>query len=270
MSSLDPNRKIYANAPLKLVAFELRFPQVPELVEAQPHLDRLLRKRFPLLGQPPIGEIRLEVTAGAPQASFARPGGLRRMDRRRRYAVVVTPTAATIETSEYSRFEEFRALIEEVLGYLAEAVELPATERVGIRYIDEIDPDELPQPAEWSDLIASDLLRITNFFGHQPVETNTAAVFVPETDQQLVLRYGIVRAPVVAPGGPLHIANSPAGPYFLIDIDSGWNAPADDLPEFSVGEVLGVLDRLHAPVRDVFEQMITDKLRDHFDVPRES
>jgi uncharacterized protein (TIGR04255 family) len=269
VTNLDPNRKIYPNAPLKLVAFELRFPQVPELLEAQPQLDRRLRKRFPLLGPPPIGEMRFEVAGGAPRA-FAGEGGLRRMDRRRRYAVVVTPTAATIETSEYSRFEEFRAVIEEVLGYLAETVELPATERVGIRYIDEIDPDELPQPVDWSDLIASELLCVTKFFGHQPVETNTAAVFVPETDQQLVLRYGVVRAPVVAPSGPLHIAHSPAGPYFLIDIDSGWSAPANDLPEFSVGEVLGILDRLHAPVRDVFERMITDKLRDHFDTQREN
>jgi uncharacterized protein (TIGR04255 family) len=68
----------------------------------------------------------------------------------------------------------------------------------------------------------------------------------------------------------LHISRSPTGSYFLIDIDSGWNAPVDDLPEFAVGEVLDVLDRLHAPVREVFERMITDKLRDHFKTPGES
>jgi hypothetical protein len=31
-----------------------------------------------------------------------------------------------------------------------------------------------------------------------------------------------------------------------------------------------LLDRLHAPVRDVFERMITDKLRDHFRTSREN
>lgn len=178
--------------------------------------------------------------------------------------MAVTPTSTTIETSQYTRFEEFRAFVEEVVGHLAATVELPAVERIGIRYIDEVDPIELTQPVDWSHYIAPELLGVSRFFDHQPLETNTVAVFAPAADQQLVVRYGVARAPVVNPSGPLHITRSPSGPYFLIDIDSGWNAPADDLPEFAVGEVLGLLDQLHAPVRDVFERMITDKLRDHF------
>lgn len=261
---LDPNREIYPNAPLKLVAFELRYPEAPELLDAQPELDQRLRKRLPLLGPPPVSEMRFEVASGAAPRAFGRQGGLRRTDRRRRQAVAVTPIGATIETSQYTRFEEFRVFVEEVLGHLAVTVDLPAVERVGIRYIDELDPVDLPQPVDWTDYIAPELLRVSGFFDHEPLETNTVAVFAPATDQRLVLRYGVAQAPVVNPGGPLHITRSPAGSYFLIDIDSGWNAPADDLPEFAVDEVLDLLDRLHAPVRDVFEQMLTDKLRDHF------
>jgi uncharacterized protein (TIGR04255 family) len=270
MPTLDPKREIYPNAPLRLVAFELRYPAVPELLDAQPELDQRLRKRLPLLGPPPVSEMHFEVAAGASPRAFGRQGGLRRTDRRRRQAVAITPIAATIETSEYTRFEEFRGFVEEVLGYLAATVELPAVERVGIRYIDEVDPVDFPQPVDWSDYIAPELLRVSEFFGHEPLETNTVAVFAPAPGQQLVLRYGVAQAPVVNPGGPLHITRSPAGPYFLIDIDSGWNAPADDLPEFAVDEVLDLLDRLHAPVRDVFEQMITDKLRDHLRTSREN
>jgi uncharacterized protein (TIGR04255 family) len=261
---LDPNRKIYPNAPLQLVAFELRYPEVPELVDAQPKLDHLLRKRLPLLGRPPVSEMRFEVAGGVASRAFGLQGGLRRTDRRRRQAVAVTPTSTTIETSQYTRFEEFRAFVEEVVGHLAATVELPAVERIGIRYIDEVDPIDLAQPVDWSDYIAPELLEVSRFFDHPPLETNTVAVFAPAAQQQLVLRYGVARAPVVNPGGPLHITRSPSGPYFLIDIDSGWNAPADDLPEFVAGEVLDLLDQLHAPVRDVFERMITDKLRDHF------
>lgn len=264
MTPLDPNRAIYPNAPLQLVAFELRYPEVPELLDAQPELDHRLRKRLPLLGPPPISEMRFEVAGGAAHRAFGRQGGLRRTDRRRRQAVAVTPISTTIETSQYTRFEEFRAFVEEVLGHLAATVELPAVERVGIRYIDEVDPVDLPHPVKWSEYIAPELLGVASFFGHEPLETNTVAVFVPAANQQLVLRYGVAQAPVVNPGGPLHITRSPAGSYFLIDIDSGWNAPADDLPEFALGEVLGLLARLHAPVRDVFERMITDKLRGHF------
>lgn len=264
MTSLDPNREIYPNAPLKLVAFELRYPEVPELLDGQPDLDQRLRKRLPLLGPPPVSEMHFEVAGSAAPRAFGRQGGLRRTDRRRRQAVAVTPIGTTIETSQYTRFEDFRAFVEEVLGHLAATVEVPAVERVGIRYIDEVDPVDLTQPVDWSDYIAPELLWVSRFFDHEPLETNTVAVFSPATDQQLVVRYGVARAPVVNPGGPLHITRSPAGSYFLIDIDSGWNAPADDLPEFAVRDVLDLLERLHAPVRDVFERMITDKLRDHF------
>jgi uncharacterized protein (TIGR04255 family) len=263
-AALDPNRPIYPNAPLRLVAFELRYPEVPELLEVQPELDRRLRQRLPLLGPPPVSEMRLEVAGGAASRAFARQGGLRRTDRRRRHAVAVTPVGAIIETSQYTRFEEFREFVEDILGDLAAAVELPAVERVGIRYIDEIDPVDLSQPVDWADYIAPELLGVSSFFSHEPIETNTAAVFAAAESQQLVLRYGVAQDPVVNPGGALHIERSPTGSYFLIDIDSGWNAPADDLPEFVVGEVLDVLDRLHAPVRDVFERMISDRLREHF------
>jgi uncharacterized protein (TIGR04255 family) len=261
---VDPNREIYPNAPLKLVAFELRYPEVPELLDAQPALDQRLRERLPLLGPPPMTEMRFEVAGGAAPQAFARQGGLRRTDRRRRQAVTVTPAGATIETSEYTRFEEFRASVEEVLNHLAVTTPVPAVERVGVRYIDEVDPAELPQPVDWADYIDTELLGVSRFFGREPVETNTLAVFATSAEQRLVLRYGVAQSPVVNPSGPLHISRSPTGSYFLIDIDSGWSAPADDLPEFAVGDVLEVLDRLHAPVRDVFERMITDNLRDHF------
>ena len=128
MTPLDPSREIYPNAPLKLVAFELRFPEVPELLDYQPSLDRRLRKRLPILGPPPVGEMRFELGMGigATPRTLHRQGGLRRLNRRRRQAVTVTPTNVLVETSDYTRFEEFRAFVEEVLGHLGDTVELPA------------------------------------------------------------------------------------------------------------------------------------------------
>jgi len=263
MTPLDPNRAIYPNAPLKLVAFELRFPALPELLEPSREIDRLLRERLPILGSPPMAEVMLEVSVGGPPRATHRQGGLRRLDRRRRESVAITPSSATAETSAYVRFESFRGFVEEMLRHLESSIDVPAIERIGLRYIDEIDPAELPEPVQWSDYIASDVLCVADYFGHEPLETHTAAVFSPAEHEELVLRYGLARQPVVRPGGPLHIDGSPAGPYFLIDIDSSWIAPPDDLPEFTVDSVLATLDRLHVPVRAAFEGMITDGLREH-------
>jgi uncharacterized protein (TIGR04255 family) len=259
---LDPTREIYPNAPLKLVAFELRFPEVPELASPSAEIDRLLRQRLPILGPRP-DEVTFEVQAGAAPRMTQRPGGLRRLDRRRRESVTITPVGVTVETSDYARFESFREFIEQAMRHLEAAVDVPAVTRIGLRYIDEIDPDTLPQPVQWSEYIARDLLSVAHYFRHEALETHTAAVFSPAEREHLVLRYGLARRPIVKPDGPLHIDQSPEGPYFLIDIDSSWEAPADDLPEFSVDSVLQTLDRLHAPVRDAFEGMITEMLRNH-------
>jgi uncharacterized protein (TIGR04255 family) len=48
----------------------------------------------------------------------------------------------------------------------------------------------------------------------------------------------------------------------FIDIDSYWNAQETELPPFTVPEILAICDQLHEPTRDLFEKVITDKLRD--------
>lgn len=45
-----------------------------------------------------------------------------------------------------------------------------------------------------------------------------------------------------------------------MDIDSFW-APSDGFPEFDIEMLLAMCDDLHAPVRSLFERLITDRLR---------
>ena len=50
------------------------------------------------------------------------------------------------------------------------------------------------------------------------------------------------------------------GPFFLLDIDSFWQ-PSEVSPTLELNSVLGELDELHMPVREMFESLITEKLR---------
>jgi uncharacterized protein (TIGR04255 family) len=257
----DPNREIYPNAPLKLVAFELRFPQAPELARPPAQFDKEIKRELPILGPVPQ-HVTIELQPAGPIATQHIGGGLRRLDRRRRRSIVLTPVNLTVETSSYTRFEEFRGFVAHALHALATSADIPASTRIGLRYIDEIDSKLLSEPVRWDRYIAESLLGAMTHFGTTPVELQTAAVFRPSAEDTVVLRYGIVNQPVVDPAGPLAIADSPAGEYFLIDIDSSWSAPADDLPEFDPDHVLGHLDRLHAPIREAFEASITKELRE--------
>ncbi|MFC2725538.1 MAG: TIGR04255 family protein, partial [Bifidobacterium dentium] len=49
------------------------------------------------------------------------------------------------------------------------------------------------------------------------------------------------------------------GPLFKLDIDSYWQP--DDIPVFDPNRILAIADKLHDPVRSMFEGLITNRLR---------
>lgn len=260
MNPPDPDREIYPNAPLKLVVFELRFPPLVDFDEAQARFARAVNNRFPIPGPAPQ-LTTVGIGPGGPTVHQS-VSGVRRLDRRKRLSVVLTPETLVIETSAYGRFEQYADVAGEVLAALASAAEVVAVLRIGLRYIDEIDPQDLPQPVRWTEYIEAQLLGPLEHFGSMPRELQVASVFRVTQDETLILRYGIVGQPVVDPNGPLVIDHPAEGDRFLIDIDSSWEAPKDDLPEFDADGVLSRLMDLHGPVREYFERTITDKLRD--------
>lgn len=260
MNPPDPDREIYPNAPLKLVVFELRFPPLADFDEAQASLARAVNTRFPIPGPAP----QLTTVGIGPSGPTVHQsaGGVRRLDRRKRLSVVLTPETLVVETSAYGRFEVYAEVAGEVLAALASAADVVAVLRIGLRYIDEIDPRDLPQPVRWTEYIEAPLLGPLEHFGSVPRELQVASVFRITEEETLILRYGVVGQPVVDPNGPLVIDRPAEGERFLIDIDSSWEAPRDNLPEFDADTVLSRLIALHAPIREYFERTITDKLRD--------
>jgi uncharacterized protein (TIGR04255 family) len=56
--------------------------------------------------------------------------------------------------------------------------------------------------------------------------------------------------------------NAPVDPgkFFLLDLDSFW-LPETGIPVFETDRVSELIETLHEPVREMFEQCITDRLR---------
>lgn len=263
MNSLDPNRTIYPSAPLNLVACAIDFSPVTHFDTAEGHseLYALIREGFPILGEPPMLQWTLN-PSGAQQTSQ----GARFLSRDRTQSAVLLPTKLTLETSRYSRFEEFSKSFKSLLEALETVSPIPSLQRVGLRYIDEISISEVQHVTDWSKYIAADLLSPVNHFVDlnfdlDMTEYQAATRFQMENDKSLVFRFGINQEPVVDGNGPLLIRKTPEGTYFLMDLDSSWKAPQNAFPEFSIGQVMTVLNELHHPIRDIFEQSIEDPLR---------
>lgn len=168
-----------------------------------------------------------------------------------------------VETTRYRGWEQMRRLVDEVLHARQEVGDLDGVERVGLRYIDELRvPDQ--GDINWRRWVDASLMGPTEVgekLGLESMQWQGINIFTPGPERTLVLRYGPRDGYAVDPGGELKRSAPVPGAFFLLDIDSYWT-PSEGIPEFDVGQLLTTSEDLHAPVRRLFESLITDELRE--------
>lgn len=254
------DREIYPNAPLRFVAFELRTPHVPQFgsLQGTTPLYDAMRDLVPVIASNPAVDVQPPMNAVA----LATGGAIRFLNRRRTLSISVAPTALIVENSDYERFEGFLEVVDRLLRAAAAAASIAGMQRIGLRYIDEVRVPGVADPEEWSPYIHRSLLAALDldpqFHAHV---TQGIAEFKVSEQHQAVMRFGALRNGVVDPRGPLRLKTEEQGPCFLIDLDSFWVAPPEELPEFSPDRVVEVCLTLRKPVRALFEAAITDRLR---------
>jgi uncharacterized protein (TIGR04255 family) len=266
---LDPNREVYPNAPLQFVAFEVRFPASPMLAtqERRQELFNAVRGEFPISQSAPAVDVQvvLQGSPGSPSPpQIVQENQLVLTDRARRRAVIIGTRALLVQTTAYTRYEEFVGWIDLAVRALEATGEAAAIERIGLRYTDEIRIEGVEQPDDWTPYVVPLMLGPINVLeGAGTTTTQGLVQFAPAERERLTLRYGATQGWMVSPEGVLRTKTRDAGAYFLLDFDSFWMPSEDEeLPEFVADEVLRICDELHGPVRKVFEAVITDKLRD--------
>ncbi len=255
--------EIYPNPPIEFVACEIQFPVTPALGtdDVLPVLHRSLFGWLPLV-EP---EVQTSILIGAAQQPPIVTKQLRFLSRDRRVSVVVSQVRVSVETTDYPGWAAFRPLVARAL----EAVEaadpmIPGIARVGLRYIDEVRvPDPAPGTGRWDRFIDPRLGGPAGLElgGRTPSEYIGVLQFDLGDGHHVVARYG-VRQGLSVGGTPLRRREQAggAGEHFLLDIDSYQETP-DALPEFTIASVLQEADRLHRPVRALFELSITETLR---------
>jgi len=181
--------------------------------------------------------------------------------------------ALVVETTQYGQFERLVKLLNLVVEARLAVGELDGLERVGLRYIDEIRvPETNDNGVGWEPWLDASLLGpapVGAGLGLRATQWTGQIVFskpAPIGDEaggadSLVLRYGPNEGYAVDPGGELKRSAPPPGLFFLLDIDSFWTS-ADAVPSLDPNELVRIAERLHAPVRDLFESLITQRLRD--------
>ncbi len=258
------DREIYPNDSLQLVAFELRMPYVPTFAGHEAAANALyasLRDILPIIGPAPVAAVQIHAGEGGVSTREA-PIPLRLLNRGKTLSVTISPSALIVETSDYDRFEAFQDVIRKLLE--AAGPDIAGIERVGLRYINEVRVPDVHAVDDWRDYINASLLAGLDLDRDFPAEATQGMVqYALDGDRHVNLRFGALpEGAIVNPAGPLRFKTSDGGPFFLIDLDSFWTAPDDDMPEFTLDRAMEICLSLRPQVHALFEAAITDRLRD--------
>lgn len=267
---MTDSHEVYPNAPLALVAVEVRFPEAsaerPLPMPTQRSFRDLLGEGW-VIESHKVQQIDMTFGPGAPGAQTVQQTVVPRFTvRDRTLSVAITGASLTVETTSYRHYLDFRTVLARVFGAAAELLSPDGIARVGMRYIDEIRvPDlETERPSAWRDWLDPSLLppQIDAMVieGYEPAAWDGAVRYVTGPQRSLVLGYGARQGYAVQPRGSLSRPSPPPpGPFFVLDFDSFWEPL--DIPEFDPDALTETCDALRAPVRTLFDLVITEKLR---------
>ena len=255
--------EVFPSAPLSLVAAEVRYPAVTDS-----NLGMLVQRSVRdaldsdwVIHSSTLQTLEMGVGPAGPHASLRAEEEVARITSRARTEVVtVMPDRFTLEVVDYRGFADFQSILKRTATAVESVLGPDGVSRVGLRYIDEITVSE-PVPL-WSQWLHSSLMPPTAPDGLVAVEWNGAVQYQSAPDQALVLRYGPSPGTVVDPAGRLRRLRVPAGPVFVLDFDSSWQP--QDIPAFTAAGIAETADRLHDPVRGLFDSLILPNLLNVF------
>lgn len=252
------------NTPVALVTMEIRHPATDSLSESSSgELKRLLAEHLPIERQ--AQDLAWAMGAGGSPTPAAERF-IRYVNRDNTLAASMKNQAVVIETTSYANFEALLDIVMRVIDARSQVSSIVGVERLGLRYVLEVRvPVGVDGRIEWSNWIAEPLLgpqRIAPA-GLTLTEWQGAAVYrEAQPGKSMIVRYG----PGVgqALDANYHLRRTlPAqqGPFFLLDIDSFWT-PTGSIPEYDRDAVLTTFQDLYQPARTVFEEILTNRLRD--------
>jgi uncharacterized protein (TIGR04255 family) len=258
-----PRREVFRNAPLEYVACEIRTPLTPRLTLDETFVAFVdaFAARLPV----PHREHVQTFTVGETMTQDA-DVRFRFTNVQRTESVMISRTGVTVETTDYSEYPAFRALISTALTAVEERVAVVGVERIGLRFIDEIRvPTPVTTVGDWQGWIASEVLGpVTLLSGFDAAEFQTV-VRLDRGDSHVLTRFAALSGAGVVSEGPMRRrSRHEPGPFFVIDLDSYRETPGPEMMRFVAYELVTIVDALHDPAGDLFHRCITDQLRDEF------
>jgi uncharacterized protein (TIGR04255 family) len=262
-----PDREIFPNAPLALVATEIQFTDSPRLRQ-QETLDAVaiaLEERFPLSMPNVMLNVRNLGPGGVPQVEQQHRVVL--TNTARTESVTIAPSSFIYETTAYREFDDFRMGVTAICEALIGANVRPALVRVGLRYIDEVRvPEPIIDVRAWGKWIDNSVIGPLTI-GPDDVAARNAqglVTFDLGDGKGLNFQYAALNQPPIVQPQFLHRQQFEPGPFFVLDFDGYRDFSGQDAILLDADEVTNVLTAVHEPAGAAFQRAITADARNLF------
>lgn len=261
-----PHREVFPDAPLALVAAEIRFTDAARLRQQQTkdEVTIALEDRFPFAE--PLQQTAFSLTPTTEPQVQQRIGVVLK-NAASTETLTVMSESLTYETIAYTDFDDLLEAVTAACDALIRAKVRPALQRVGLRYIDEVRvPEEITDVRQWGKWIDHRLIDQLAVGPDDVPVTMTQGVNTYDLGEGrgLNFRYAALnQGPVVVP----QFLKRPAidsGPFFVLDFDGFHDFTGGQTVTLSTTAVSESLAAAHIPCGTAFQRSITNEARELF------
>lgn len=258
-----PNREIFPESPLALVAVEIRFTDAARLRQQQTkdEIAIALEDRFPFADRLNHMDVSL---AESEQPQVQNQSGVVLKNKASSESLTVTSDSLTYETTAYTSFDDLLSAVAVACDALIDAKVRPALQRIGLRYIDEVRvPTQITDARQWSQWVDKrlvDQLYVGPDQSHVKMMQGVNSYDLGD-GRGLNFRYAALdQGPIVVPKFLTRSFIS-SGPFFVLDFDGFHELSSGQTVPLSSSIVSESLTAVHAPCGTAFQRSITDAAR---------
>jgi len=258
-----PNREVFPNAPLALVAAEVRFTDAARLRQQQTRdeVAIALEGLFPYAE--PFQRADFNLAGGVPSQA-PQHDGMVLSNGSSTETLTIMADSLIYQTTAYRGFEGLLESMTAACDTLVAAGIQPAMRRVGLRYVDEVRvPVTISDVRQWSRWIDDRLI------GHLAVGPDDVPVTVTQTiatfdlgdDLGFTFRCAAMDEGTIVVSE--HLSRPPVedGPFFVLDLDGFMDFTSQAAVPLSAKTICDSLSAAHVPCGTAFQRSITDEAR---------
>lgn len=262
------DREVFANAPLRLVSLELRYPVTSRVLTRKvwDAFEQALRWELPQ-----VDVLASDAANYVPTGVY--DGVLRRSTEDRKRVVTLHAGAVTVELADYKHYDDLLQLARPTFDAMEALSEDLVCTHMGLRYINEIPAVAVQADSEanwgdptfWAPFVNDELLKTTNDvppglcpFGYRAMLLMHSVL--DDDASHVALDYG-PHPNGLAPDGAVDLGED-SGPCFRLDVDCYAPGSAQRPIASDRNQALAVLDQLHEAAESTFHWSITERLKE--------